>query len=93
MVRPQFGMIIRLFQYRWFYKLELLVVLVYTITVFIAPCSHFHFLNVSLVLCRLHISISPSSSLAFQVVHHVESRDTTWSISITLLAHCDLVLA
>jgi hypothetical protein len=72
MVIPQFGMIIRLLRYRWFYKLELLVV--YSITVFIVPCSHFHFLNASLVLCSLHFSISPSSSLAFNVVLHVGSR-------------------
>jgi hypothetical protein len=43
MVIPQFGMIIRLLRYRWFYKLEVMVV--YSITVFIFPCSHFHFLN------------------------------------------------
>jgi hypothetical protein len=89
MVIPQFGMIIRLLRYHWFYKLELLVV--YYMTVFVVQCSHFHFLNVLLVLCSLHISISPISSLAFNVGLHVESRNTTWNISIILLAHCDLL--
>jgi hypothetical protein len=87
MVIAQFGMIMRLLRYRWFYKQELLVVL--SITVFIIPCSHVHFLNVSLVLCSLHIFISLSSSLAFHVVHHVGSRNTIWST--VLLAHCYLL--
>jgi hypothetical protein len=46
MVIPQFGTIIRLLRYRWFYKLELLVV--YSITVFFVPCSHFQILGVLL---------------------------------------------
>jgi hypothetical protein len=73
MVIPQFGMIIRLLRYRWFYKLKLLVVLFST--VFVVPCSHFQFLYVSFVLCSLHASILPSSSLVFQVLYHAESMN------------------
>jgi hypothetical protein len=89
MVIPQFGMIIRLLRYHWFYKLESLVV--FSITVFIVPCSHFHFLNALLGVVQSSYQYSPSSLLAFHVVHHVESRDNLWSISLTLLAHCYLL--
>jgi hypothetical protein len=46
MVIPQFGMIVRLSGYHWFYKLDLLVV--YSMIVLIVSCSHFYFLNVLL---------------------------------------------
>jgi hypothetical protein len=66
MVIPQFGMIIRLLRYCWFYKLELLVVL--SIIVFIVPCSYFHFLNALLGVVQSLYQYSPSSSLAFHIV-------------------------
>jgi hypothetical protein len=73
MVIPQFGIIIRLLRYRRFYKLELLVV--YSITIFIFSCSHFHFLYVLLGVVQSSYQFSPSSSLAFNVVLHAESMN------------------
>jgi hypothetical protein len=46
MVIHHFGMINEVSLNCWFYELDLLVVL--SINVFIAPCSHFHFLKVLL---------------------------------------------
>jgi hypothetical protein len=55
MVIPQYRMIIRLLWYRWFYKLELLVVL--SITVFIVPSSQFHFPRCIAGCCAVFIYV------------------------------------
>jgi hypothetical protein len=54
---PNFGMITRLLRYLWFYKLEYWWSCLTLSSLFLVPCSHFHFLNVSSVLCSLHINI------------------------------------
>jgi hypothetical protein len=89
MVIPQFGMIIRLSQHRWFYKLELLVVLSIT-----CLCTS-SFFSTSLIhlleLCKMHLSLSPSSLFGLQCSSSCWVEENIWSISLTLLAHCDLL--
>jgi hypothetical protein len=89
MVIPQFGMIIRLSQHRWFYKLELLVFLSIT-----CLCTS-SFFSTSLIhlleLCKLYLSLSPGSSFGLQCSSSCWVKENIWSISLTLLAHCDLL--
>jgi hypothetical protein len=89
MVIPQFGMIIRLSQHRWFYKLESLVVLPITClcTSSFSSTSLIHLLE----LCKLHLSLSPISLFGLQCSSSCWVEENIWSISLTLLAHCDLL--
>jgi hypothetical protein len=63
--------------------------MVYSITCFIVPCSHFYFLNASLVSCSLHISIlqvlcwsSKWCSMLSQGIPHGVSVSHFWHIVI-----------
>jgi hypothetical protein len=90
MVIPQFGMIIRLLRYRWFHKLKLLVVL--SNTVFIVPCSYFHFLIVLLGVVQSSYQYFSIFFVGLQCSSSCWVDEYPMSRSLILLAHCDLLV-
>ena len=82
MVIPQFGMINALSRYRWSDKLELMVV--YSISILGASSFSSTSLMYLWVLCSLHLSLSPSSSLVFHATLLAESKNSIRSISLSL---------